>query len=264
MPLDAQRRKEVFRLVPEGALVTRRWLQSQDLNKHAIDNLVKSQQLESVKNGVYKRNGSLIEWGDVVYFLQQGLNTDLVIGGLSALELQKLAHYLPVSSKRLVKLYGTSNLPSWVNQQTKDAQFEKQGSSELLGSLPDMNLSAAYDSFTKTMTWKNTKEGLKIAIPERAILEVLNDVPSQISFEHAFELLQGMNTMSPKSLQKLLEICNNIKVRRLFFWFADRLNHPWLAKIDRTNISMGSGNRVIVKGGKLDKKYLITVPESNE
>lgn len=264
MPLDTQRRRDLFRLVPEGALVSRNWLKLRDLTSHAIDNLVKSQQLESVKNGVYKRNGTLTEWGDIIYFLQQGLNTDLVIGGLSALELQKLAHYLPVSDKRLVKLYGTSNLPSWVNQQSKDFQFEKRSFSELLGSAPDTNLSAEYDSFTKTMTWKSTKEGLKMSIPERAILEVLNDVPSQISFEHAFELLQGMNTMSPRSLQKLLEICNNIKVRRLFFWFAEQLNHPWLAKIDRTNINLGSGNRVIVKDGKLDKKYLITVPESYE
>ncbi|MFC5283148.1 type IV toxin-antitoxin system AbiEi family antitoxin domain-containing protein [Pedobacter alpinus] len=264
MPLDAQRRKDIFKLVPEGALVTRKWLKSKDLTGHAIDNLVKSQQLESVKNGVYKRSGSLTEWGDIIYFLQKRLNTDLVVGGLSSLELQKLAHYLPISDKRLIKLYGASNLPFWVNEQTNDIKFEKQNSSVLLGSIPDKDITETYNSFTKTISWKNTKEGLKISIPERAILEILNDVPNQISFEHAFELMQGMNTLSPRLLQKLLELCNNIKVRRLFFWFADQLNHPWLAKLDRDKISMGSGNRMIVKGGKLDKKYLITVPESYE
>lgn len=171
---------------------------------------------------------------------------------------------MPVSGKRSTKLYGTSNLPAWVNDLTKNVQFEKRSVLELLGSLPDPSMLTAYGHFTKTITWKNTNEGLKISLPERAILEVLNDVPDQISVEHAYELLQGMNTLSPRSLQKLLEICNNIKVRRLFFWFAEQLNHPWLSKIDRTNISMGSGNRVIVKGGKLDKKYLITVPKNNE
>lgn len=200
--------------------------------------------------------------GDIVYFLQKRLNTDLVVCGLSSLELQKLTNYLPISDKRLIKLYGASNLPSWINQQARDIEFEKRNFSTLLGSFPDKDITEMYNSLTKTISWKNTKDGLKISIPERTILEVLNDVPNQISFEHAFELMQGMNTLSPRLLQKLLELCNNIKVRSLFFWFADQLNYPWLAKLDCDKISMGSGNRMIVKGGKLDKKYLITVPES--
>jgi len=48
----------------------------------------------------------------------------------------------------------------------------------------------------------------------------------------------------------------------LFFWLADRQQYPWLQKIDRSNIDLGAGNRVIIKGGKLDKKYKITVPEN--
>ncbi|MBN8789340.1 MAG: type IV toxin-antitoxin system AbiEi family antitoxin domain-containing protein, partial [Terrimonas sp.] len=42
---------------------------------------------------------------------------------------------------------------------------------------------------------------------------------------------------------------------------ADHFSYAWLKKIDRTKINLGSGNRVIVKGGKFDKKYGITVPE---
>ena len=71
MPIDSQRRKEVFRLVPEGALVSRTWLKAHELSNHAIDNLLKSNQLEAVRNGVYKRDGLPVEWGDVVYFLQK-------------------------------------------------------------------------------------------------------------------------------------------------------------------------------------------------
>lgn len=264
MALNSQRRKEVFRLVPEGSLVTRAWLQSHELSNHAIDNLLKSQQLETVKNGVYKREGSIVEWGDIVYFLQRRYITDLTIGGISALELQKLSHYLPLSNHRVLNLYGTDNLPAWVNTITDNARFQRHSLGDLLGQAATKDLTEQLNQYTKIFNWKDTKEGLIISTPERAILEVLNDVPGKISFEHADELMQGLNTLSPRSLQKLLEICDNVKVRRLFFWYAERQNHSWLVKINKDNINLGSGNRVIVKGGRLNKKYKITVPEMYE
>jgi len=49
-------------------------------------------------------------------------------------------------------------------------------------------------------------------------------------------------------------------VRRLFFFFADRHQHSWLKHLDKDAIDLGSGNRVLVKGGRLDKRYRITVP----
>ena len=42
MPIDSQRRKDVYKLVPEGSLVSRTWLKNNALSNHAIDNLVKS------------------------------------------------------------------------------------------------------------------------------------------------------------------------------------------------------------------------------
>ena len=264
MPIDSQRRKEVSRLVPEGSLVTRTWLLAHDLSNHAIDNMVKSQQLETVKNGVYKREGSQVEWGDVVYFLQSRCASDLTIGGISALELQKLSQYLSIANRRVLNFYGTDTLPVWVNTVVDNTRFQKHSLGDLLGRAATEDFTAQLNQYTKKIDWNDTKEGLRVSIPERAILEVLNEVPGKISFEHADELMQGLNTLSPRSLQKLLEICKNVKVRRLFFWFADRHNHSWLARINRATIDMGSGNRVIVKGGKLNKKYKITVPETYE
>ncbi|MGV8963360.1 MAG: type IV toxin-antitoxin system AbiEi family antitoxin domain-containing protein [Candidatus Saccharimonadaceae bacterium] len=264
MPVDSQRRKEVFRLVPEGSMVTRGWLKSHELSTHAIDNLLKSQQLEIVKNGVYKREGTKVEWGDIVYFLQSHYGTDLTIGGISALELQKLSHYLSMSNRRVTHLYGMDALPSWVNSVTDDTVFQKHSLGDLLGKHFAKESLVQLNQFTKIFNWKVTKEGLRISTPERAILEVLNEVPEKISFEHADELMQGLSTLSPRALQKLLELCNNVKVRRLFFWYAERQNHSWLPKINRNNIDLGAGNRVIVKGGRLNKKYKITVPEFYE
>ncbi len=264
MPIDSNRRKKVYQLVPEGALVTRIWLQQNDLSDHAIDNLLKSKQLEAVHKGIYKREGSVVEWGDVVYFLQRMCMTDLTIGGISALELQRLAHYIPMSGNSTIHLYGQHSLPDWVNLLTADARFQKHSAGNLLGKGFTPEQTSELNEFTRILNWKTSGDGLRIASPERAILELINEVPERISFEHAEELMQGLNTLSPRSLQKLLELCGNIKVRRLFLWYAERQNHPWLSKLNVDRIDLGKGNRMIVKGGKLNKKYQITVPETYE
>lgn len=264
MPLNVNRRKELLRLVPEGSLVTRSWLLDQNFSINAIDNLVKSQQLEPVKGGVYKRDGTELRWTAVVYFLQSQKASDLTVGGLTALELQKLGHYIPLNDQLTIHLYGSDTLPVWVSQLVPDVNFQKHSTSDLLGYAPDDATRDQLAKFTKTVDWSSTPEGLTMSTPERAILEVLNEVPNKIAFEHAYELMQGLTALSPRALQALLELCHNIKVRRLFFWYAEKLNYPWLHRIDQSRIDLGSGNRVIVKGGKLDKKYLITVPESYE
>lgn len=264
MPVNAERRRELFRLVPEGALVTRTWLRDQGIGSHAIDNLLKSRQLTAVKGGVYKREGSRPEWGDVVHFLQQDMESDLTIGGLTALELQKLSHYLPMASKRTIHLYGTDTLPDWIKTIGDNASFVRYNIGSLLGKGWTEDSLLELQQFARQVAWKDADEGLRISSPERAILEVLDGVPHRITFEHADELMQGLATLSPRALQKLLELCGNIKVRRLFFWFADRHNHPWLKRLVRENIDLGSGNRVIAKGGRLDKKYYITVPDFYE
>jgi hypothetical protein len=197
MPVDSKRRKNVFRLVPEGALVTRSWLQAHELSHHAIDNLLKSKQLSSVKNGVYKREGSIVDWGNVVYFLQKDSQTDLTIGGITALELQKLSHYLSFSNKRAVHLYGKDPLPAWLSRATDDANFIKHSLGDLLGQAVNQTLQDQLAYFTKTFSWKGTKEGLRMSTPERAILEVLNEVPTQISFEHIIRFIFGKSIFCP-------------------------------------------------------------------
>ena len=62
---------------------------------------------------------------------------------------------------------------------------------------------------------------------EKAYLEVLNEMPKHVSFEHADALLQGLHNLSPRKLDTLLKGCLNVKVKRLFFWLAERNQQPW-------------------------------------
>jgi hypothetical protein len=41
---------------------------------------------------------------------------------------------------------------------------------------------------------------------------------------------------------------------------AQKHAHPWFKQLDLTKVSLGSGKRALFPGGRLDPKYLITVP----
>jgi len=220
--------------------------------------------LTALSPGVYAKWDSHPTWQGLVYSLQQNLGMNMTVGGLSALELQGFSHYLPLSAGRKTHLFGTARLPSWLSKLIPDLQFEWHNEWKLLGGkkVSQANQPDPLKQFTNLQNWKEGKPDLVISSPERALLELLIDVPNKVSFDHADQLMQGMTSLSPRSIQALLEKCQSIKVRRLFFWLADRHQHPWLGKLHPENIGMGSGKRVLFKNGKLDKKYNITVPKS--
>ena len=94
------------------------------------------------------------------------------------------------------------------------------------------------------------------------MLELLDEVPQRETFHQADVLMEGLRNLSPRRLQALLTACRSVKVKRLFLWFTERHQHPWLKRLDRNHIDLGKGKRMLVRGGKLDAKFKITVPES--
>src|SRR5262249_26964220 len=101
---------------------------------------------------------------------------------------------------------------------------------------------------------------LIVSTPERAVLELLDELPARESFHQADKLMEGLTNLSPRRLQSLLVDCRSIKVKRPFFFFADRHSHAWLRRIDRSAIDLGRGKRMLVKGGRFDAAHQITVP----
>ena len=41
---------------------------------------------------------------------------------------------------------------------------------------------------------------------------------------------------------------------------AEKSQHSWFKELDSIKLNLGSGKRVVVQNGVLDKKYHITVP----
>ena len=100
MPINAERRKKLSELLPEGVITIPSWLIENGFKRTAIDNLVKSGILTAIHHGVYVRGSATLQWQSIVYSLQSILQMDIVIGGLTSLEMQGFSHYLSFSETK--------------------------------------------------------------------------------------------------------------------------------------------------------------------
>ncbi len=76
--------------------------------------------------------------------------------------------------------------------------------------------------------------------------------------------MEGAANLRPELIQSLFEACHQVKAKRLFLWLAGEKNHAWYYRIDKNRIDLGSGKRQIIKGGRLDEEYRITIPLKDE
>ncbi len=105
---------------------------------------------------------------------------------------------------------------------------------------------------------------IKISGAARALMECLYLAPRKQELMECYELMEGLNNLPPKQVQTLLEICQSVKVKRLFLYMAEKAQHSWFEQLDVTKVDLGKGKRSIVKSGVLIDKYGITVPKKLE
>ena len=254
--LNTQARDQLRTLLPGSMIATKQWLRTQGLSPYYLDNAVRSGLLTPLTPGVFSLLPIKPSWQGVVASLQKMSSQPVHIGGLSALMLAGLAHYLSLSSTPGVHLFSPEPLPRWLARISVDANFEWHGTRRLWD---EALLNDA--QFLKQQEWQSGCPEITFSCPERAILEVLLDVPDGVSFEHADALMQGLHNLSPRKLDVLLMACCNIKVKRLFLWLAERHTHAWFRYLTPEQYDLGSGKRVVAKEGRLEKHWQITVPK---
>lgn len=266
---------QLERDLPEGLLVDAAWLDKRGYYRQLRDKYVQNGWLERPAPRVYRRPRGSVGWQQAVISLQTLLDFPLVVGGRTALELQGHVHYLSESLQE-VHLYGTKPPPRWLNALQTGVRFIYHNDRRLfhndsistgLSSL-SWNLKSGQGESTDpihgsfvTQPWGQWDWPLTLSTLERALFELLDELPERESFHQVDKLVEGMTNLSPRRLQKLLADCKSVKVKRLFFFFADRHRHRWLKHLDKSAIDLGSGKRMLAKGGKLDPTYQITVPE---
>jgi hypothetical protein len=272
----ASKLNRLERGLPEGLVVDAAWLEKRDISSNLRAYYVKSGWLEQPSRGLYRRARGTLGWQQVVISLQTLLEQPFHVGGRTSLELQGFAHYLTFA-RHSVHLYGPHKPPGWLGKLELPQTFIYHNSATLFRNDPvtkastslardlekdtGRNLTRFEGGDLTRLSWGQWDWPLTLSVPERAYLELLDELPRRESFQQADVLMQAASNFSPRRLQKLLSDCASIKVKRLFFFFADRHQHAWRKRLDKDAIHLGRGKRMLVRGGRLDPVYLITVPE---
>jgi hypothetical protein len=248
--MAAKSKKKLEQCLPEGQLVNRAWLKAKGFDRPRVDYALRAGKLTAVSHGVYRRPGPPLKWEHVVYSLNE-MGYPVHVGGRSALELQGIAHYLPMDGRHRIDLYSHMKIPSWTLDFSTSFQFE-------------IYTKRLFDGFLETglmtMPFGAWDWPVPCSSPERAMIELLADVRGSADFSVADTFFEGLVNLRPDMLRDLLINCKQIKAKRLFLWFTDRHDHAWRHALETEDIDLGRGKRMIVKGGAYDTAYQITVP----
>ncbi|MBU0583094.1 MAG: type IV toxin-antitoxin system AbiEi family antitoxin [Alphaproteobacteria bacterium] len=248
--------KSVLEAVPAGFVVDSPWLETHGVSRFLTRKYIDSGWLERLARGVFRRPGpnpAPLTWETCLLSLQHIMNYKVHVGSTSALAVQGHSHYLRLGSSGPVWLYG-DDMPTWLPHLSLDAKLTCRKLS--LFKEPGLGLTEE-KSGSSALPWGWT---LRMSTPERAVLEALDEVPAHESFHNLDMLFEGLATLSPRRLTALLHSCRKIKVKRLFFVFADRHNHTWRTQLEPGQFMLGTGDRALVKGGRIHPRYRIMVP----
>ncbi len=251
-------------LLEEGLLASTGWLEAQGYSRALLSSYVKNGWLVSPARGVYRRPGPPLKWQHVVASLQMLGGSFFHVGGRTALVHHGLGHYVQMSGAETIYLYGPEKLPAWVNKLGVQENFVVRNDA-MFGTLrahrnEEGDAVDLADFGLQQMTWGAWDWQLWYSSDERAIFEVLQDVPTKESVYEADVLMQSLANLRPVRVTTILRACTRVNVKRLFLALAERHQHPWLKHVELQGVDLGKGKRMLVRGGKLHPKYQITLP----
>lgn len=265
-----------LRVFPPGLLLSASWLREQGYPSNLLAYYVSARKLESPARGVYRSPGTPLKWQSVVATLQLNEGSWSHVGGRTAIVQRGLGHYARTREAETIQLFGPETLPSWVNKLGLPEKFEQRNNTAFAELRVYRDEEGVLHRFGKKeepispekladlglaeIKWGTFDWPLVFSSEERAILELLQNVPERESIYEAYVLLQGLVTLRPERVSALLRACHSIKAKRLFLALSERLGHAWFKHLDLKRVDLGTGKRSLFPGGKLDAKYQITLP----
>lgn len=245
---------QLFLEWPKGTIKSSLELRELGYSSQLLKIYANSQWINLLGRGAYKLSDDNVDWQGGLYCLQRRAENRIHVGAKTALTLKGYTHYV-AQEQNAIELFGntTDTLPAWF---TKQIWMEK---------IKFFSTNAfQYDNLKVFSTIDLNNIPIMISSAELAILEMLFLVPVVHSFNEANLIMEILTSLRVEMVQFILESCSSIKAKRLFLYLGEKHNHSWFSQINQTNIDLGSGKREIVKKGKLNKKYNITVPVDYE
>ena len=254
----------LLREIGDTDLVSARWLRANGYSTSLVARYVRSGWLTSPARGVYALPRGTLAWDGVLRTLQQREGLRIHAGGRFALAWHGHEHFLRLGESATVTVYGPDRLPNWVTHLPLAQQFIHCGHAPFdptTRHFDDVADTEQLQTLGLELRVDSIRAGaIVIASPERAMLEMCDGNPNAALVYEADAIMQGLAGLRPEWVSGLLRSCRSIKAKRLFLALAERHQHAWLQRVVLSGVDLGSGKRMLVPGGRLDKKYLITLP----
>ena len=234
---------------PPGVVATTPWLEDKlSISRQLVQRYQKGGWIEPLGSGAYKKTHDQVHWSGAVSSLQQQLCLDIHLGGPTAISSQGASHYVRLGKEKVYLFSPTKReLPRWFRNYDWGNPIELIKTSFLPEELA-------------VQTAEVEGVDLRASSKERAILECLYLSPKKFDLLECYQIMEGLMTLRPKVLQKLLVRCSSVKVKRLFLYMAEKANLPVLRHLDLTVLELGSGDRSIVRNGVYNSKYGVSLP----
>lgn len=190
--------------------------------------------LKRLARGVYCRPGETLLLHPSISELQRKV-AGLHVGGKTALEWYGVRQY--VSQQAPLHLYGwvTARVPDWFTRHFPSEYHRKR----LFNEKPEHMLGVG--------PFEKRESAPLVSTPERALLELLDEVGVRQPLQEAKEIAEGTYSLRADVLIHLLKRCTSVKTVRLCLTLGRELSLPWVGKLDATILPKGSARPWISK-----------------
>ena len=201
--------------------------------------------LKRLAQGVYAFAGDTLNRDQCLLFLQDQI-PGLHVAGKTALAWQGVRHNL--SLREHLMLWGDAKrakLPQWFVDQfpasyRSTALFSSQANSSGIGTPPGL------------------LKGVRVSVPERAVLEMLFEVGKSQDLEEARNLFEGLRGLRFELMGELLSQCTSVKTVRLFLLWARQTEVLNVSALrEKYPLPAGSSSRWM---GRLADGTLLSLP----
>lgn len=249
--MNIGKRNKLNRLLREnnpGGVYFSAWLKKSGYSDQLLKKYRDSGWLSALSKGVMYRAGDKLRSFGVLESYNSQIGKHYHIAAHSALELSGFNHYVPMGTPILMIGHPKEEpVPDWMKTGSFDYSL-KFFSTETF-SKPQFTL------------FNSDYPNLFASVPEQAFLECLLLAPKQYSYMDLYYIMEQLTTLRPEVVKELLENTDNLKVKRMFLYMAEKANHYWFASLNPDKIELGSAKHKLVDNGVYIPKYKITVPK---
>ena len=239
--------QKLHQTLAHHGVATSGFLESLGIYQQLVNSYVKSGWLKGLGGGAYFWAHYPPHLEEAIKSLQQQLKHPVHIGGKTIVR-QMRPHYLPLGDSPMFLFSPalSKTLPRWFQTYP----------------WPQKIYFLRTKLFKKNffLGIKENEEGLKVSKLERALFEMLYELPQKHSWEEVDKIFENLYGLNPSLVQKCLENCQSMKTRRLFLLFSQRHNHSWFERMKTDEVSLGQGVYPLYKKGVVHPYLKISVP----